>query len=51
MAAEAVMKKLELKEVADLQTVPMLKLLALTRPGAIGTAPDYEVRPRRPNSS
>ena len=35
-AAEAVMKKLELKEVADLQTVPMLKLLALTRPGAIG---------------
>ncbi len=35
-AAEAVMKKLNLTEVADLQTVPMLKLLALTRPGAIG---------------
>lgn len=35
-AAEAVMQKLGLKDVADLQTVPMLKLLALTRPGAIG---------------
>ncbi len=35
-AAEAVMKKLELKDVADLQTVPMLKLLGLTRNGAIG---------------
>ena len=35
-AAEAVMKKLEVKDVADLQTVPMLKLLDLTRPGAIG---------------
>ena len=35
-AAEAVMRKLDLKDAADLQTVPMLKLLALTRPGAIG---------------
>ena len=59
-AAEAVMKKLGLKDVADLQTVPMLKLLALTRPGAIGMpwrlgpwstdvlCPPIRSRPRRP---
>ena len=35
-AADALMKKLEIKDVADLQTVPMLKLLSMTRPGAIG---------------
>jgi para-nitrobenzyl esterase len=35
-AADALMKKLDIKEVADLQTVPMLKLLSMTRPGAIG---------------
>ncbi|MEQ1946498.1 MAG: carboxylesterase family protein [Bryobacteraceae bacterium] len=34
--AEAVMKKLGVKEVADLQTVPMLTMLDLTRPGALG---------------
>ena len=35
-AADALMKKLDIKDVADLQTVPMLKLLSMTRPGAIG---------------
>ena len=35
-AAEALMRKLDIKDAAGLQTVPMLKLLGLTRPGAIG---------------
>jgi para-nitrobenzyl esterase len=34
--AEAVMKKVGAKEAADLQKVPMLQLLDLTRPGALG---------------
>ena len=35
-AAQALMKTLDVKDAADLQTVPMLKLLSMTRPGAIG---------------
>lgn len=34
--AEAVMKKVGVKEAAELQSVPMLQLLDLTRPGALG---------------
>jgi para-nitrobenzyl esterase len=37
--AEAVMKKLGVKEVADLQGIPMLQMLDLTKPGALGTTP------------